>query len=509
MDSAIIPQPLPTQGLQARAILYRNWIQPDGSLKLEYITPGGDDLLEYTADELLAAITERRLILYGVDDGAFYASIESSLRDFAPWNQVFGYITPRTGTRRWLQSQDFPLTSQNGRRYFAGVLLDISDWKAAEDQLRQSHALLTGHIDNTPLAVIEWDSEWKVVRWTGQAEAIFGWREDEVLGKTPLEWRFVHDDDAERIQQVMQRLVSEKLTRNITTNRNYTRTGDIVHCEWHNSVMTDDRGRFQSCLSLAMDVTDRVRAEDERAFIRDLVNNTQKFESLGRMAGGIAHDFNNLLTVIVGNTNLAMMDLPAGHAARDRLMQVEEACQRATRVCRQMLAFAGKTAVSPRPVDVTAIVSNSIDLLKSAIGRKANILWTPPKLPIASIHGETQALQQVLLSLLTNAAEAYEGQGPVQIHVEQVTISETLTTAQPPLTPGAYIALAVEDQGAGMTADVAAQMFEPFFSTKFMGRGLGLSAALGIVRSHRGSIAVRSQPRLGTRMTVYLPALPN
>lgn len=378
-----------------------------------------------------------------------------------------------------------------------------------EERLRRAYQELSFHVENTPLAVIEWDHEFRVVRWTGQAEPLFGWAAPEVLGKGPFDWRFVHDDDASAVRGLMTEMAGRHNPRNVLVNRNYTKTGGVVWCEWHNSLLTDDTGRIVSAMSLVRDISERKRAEREQEALDRQLLDAQKWECLGVLAGGVAHDFNNILTVILGNAGLAQRTLPENSPTLPYLEHIEEASRRAADLCRQMLTYAGRGPAATTQTDTNRLIRESAGLLEIPAARHARIGFDlTPGLP--SITADASQVRQVLINLVMNAAEALAtAPGEITIRTRTVLVRESAETVLEGYritpAPGAYVQLEVSDTGPGMTDEVMGRMFDPFFTTKFPGRGLGLAAVLGIVRSHRGGIRAASAPGRGTTVQVLWP----
>ncbi len=253
------------------------------------------------------------------------------------------------------------------------------------------------------------------------------------------------------------------------------------------------------------------RAEVDRARIERRLHEMQKLESLAVLAGGIAHDFNNLLTVILGNAELVRNDLPLNSPAQGLLQQVESAGHRAAELCRQMLAYSGRSRFFLETIDLNTLIREQADLLRHAVPSRGTLRFQlAPTLP--PFQGEVSQIRQVLTNLVHNAGEALnEGPGTVTVATSSCqTDKARLATGYltPDLPEGEYIVLEVSDTGCGMTPEVMARVFDPFFTTKFLGRGLGLAAVLGIVRGHKGSIEVESTSGKGTCFRVLLPASP-
>lgn len=257
------------------------------------------------------------------------------------------------------------------------------------------------------------------------------------------------------------------------------------------------------------DVTRRKQAE-QAAVERNLLE-TQKLDCLGVLAGGIAHDFNNLLTAILGSAGLARMECADPSPALPHLDRIETSALRAAELCKQMLAYAGKGRLVVRPLNLSTLVQQSADLLRIAVSRNVNVLFDlASELP--PVQADAEQLRQLLTNLLTNASEALSERGG-QVRISTGTARPDASLRQTEkyaagLPEGDCVTLEVSDNGPGMTAEVKARVFEPFFSTRFTGRGLGLAAVLGIVRSHRGAIQVEAEPGLGTTFRIYLPVAP-
>jgi two-component system, cell cycle sensor histidine kinase and response regulator CckA len=266
-----------------------------------------------------------------------------------------------------------------------------------------------------------------------------------------------------------------------------------------------------------IDIRDRLRDEAERERLAARVQHQQKLESLGVLAGGIAHDFNNLLVGILGNVGLAVADLPAGSPVHETLRDIEVAAQRAADLTRQMLAYSGRGRFAVERVDLSALVEETTRLLGVAIGRSAT-LRLDLRRGLAPVEVDVNQVRQIVMNLVTNASDALgEAPGVISVRTRAVVVEGGAPEAGEPgaagsewctdqPSPGDYVAVEVTDTGVGMDEETRVRMFDPFFTTKFTGRGLGLAAVLGIVRGHRGAIAVTSAPGAGTKVRVLLPA---
>ncbi len=258
------------------------------------------------------------------------------------------------------------------------------------------------------------------------------------------------------------------------------------------------------------DVTAEIQAEREYERMRDRVREGQRLESLGALARGVAHDFNNLLNVILGNAAIISEDVVAGSPLRERADRIRRSARYAADIASQMLTYSGTASVTPEPIDLTALVSEMSELIESGTGERLALeLKLDSELP--RIRGDRAQLRQVILNLITNASEAMgEAGGRLQLHTGLTRVDERPVPGLLPgteLEAGEYVYLEVEDNGPGLDEETRARVFDPFFSTKLSGRGLGLAVVHGIARAHDAAIALTSEPGVGTRFRVFFPVL--
>jgi nitrogen-specific signal transduction histidine kinase len=256
-----------------------------------------------------------------------------------------------------------------------------------------------------------------------------------------------------------------------------------------------------------IDVSEQRRVEEEKIELERQTQLAQKLESLGVMAGGIAHDFNNILTIIICNCSLA---LKQPQMSGELIPEIGIAAVRAADLCRQMLAYAGKASYKMQKVRITTLVDDLVEMMKATINRNA-VITSDNSENIPVIMGDASQIRQIVMNLIINASESIgETKGEIRVSLTNTTImagqteKDNLGMAIP---PGCYVCLEVTDNGCGMSAESRFRIFEPFYTTKFSGRGLGMSLVLGIIRSHKGFLQLFSQPGQGSTFKVYLPVL--
>ncbi len=255
-------------------------------------------------------------------------------------------------------------------------------------------------------------------------------------------------------------------------------------------------------------IIEKQRAEAERLEMERRLLHSQKLESLGVMAGGIAHDFNNLLTAILGHADLALLNLSPSAPARSNIEEIVNASRRAADLCQQLLAYTGKGKFVIEPILLDELIEEMVHLLRTFISKKV-ILNLNLHRNLPRIEGDPSQIRQVLMNLVMNASEAIgDLSGAVTISTEVTYCDRGFlreTYLDDDLPEGRYVTLDVSDTGCGMDRETRERIFEPFFSTKFTGRGLGMSAVLGILRSHRGAVKVYSEPGKGTDFRMFFP----
>lgn len=283
--------------------------------------------------------------------------------------------------------------------------------------------------------------------------------------------------------------------------------GAVIPVELTSTPMHEN-GRIAGAVVVFSDISSRKRAEEDRRIMEAQIQQAQKLESLGLLAGGIAHDFNNILVGILGNACIAMEDLTSASPAHARLQRIVNAGQRASRVIHQILAYAGQARPDLAPIDLSHAVTETAEFMRPSVPQQIDLeLCLTSDLP--AVHADPGQLEQVLTNLLLNAVEAIGGsQGAVTLATRRTDVDADRAAfefAGQELRPGSYGCLEVSDTGCGMSPETLARIFDPFFSGKKKGRGLGLAAIRGIVRAHGGAIAVHSVVGRGTTFEILLP----
>jgi PAS domain S-box-containing protein len=492
---------------RATAERYRSVLDTAGSA-IVVLTPQGNIAeLNHEAERLLGWPREDAL---GRELLALCVPSETHDRMCAELARVLGgepirardvRLRTRDGSERTLAWNASPLAGDDGRP--AGVVVCAQDFtarKRTEEALRDSEARLRAVVANAPIVLFGFDANGVITLTEGQGLARLGLAPGETVGRTLTEVAAVFPDYEPRTGNHFARaLAGESVTW-------VGRIGPATF-EYRLTPVLDE-GRVTGVIGVAIDLTDRAHAEQARLALERRLLEAQKLESLGVMAGGIAHDFNNLLLTVLGNVAEAREDVAPGSALHDQLAGIETAARRGSDLTRQLLASTGKESVVLQPVDLNDLIRELEQLLRKSRPKSVLVRYAlDPALP--AIDADATQVRQVVMNLLINAAEAVGARGgSVDVRTGTAVVDEASRARlqhAPDFTAGPQVVIEVSDSGCGIDADTMKRMFDPFFSTKLAGRGLGLSTVLGVVRGHGGALDVTSEPGRGTTFRVFLP----
>lgn len=382
---------------------------------------------------------------------------------------------------------------EGGQLLAIAFISDISERKRSEEALRQANETLAVVINASPLAIWASDLDGNLTLWNRAAERIFGWKAEEVLGRPLPLIPPGQEDDFRTLFE---------LTRNGQGQSNVERIrlrkdgGPIAASVW-TAPLSDAQGAIRGVLAIAADSTERKQWE---AHLRQ----SQKMEAIGRLAGGIAHDFNNLLTVITGYSDLVLRALDKANPLRRDIEEIRNAGERASRLTQQLLAFGRRQVSQPRVLDLNSLIRDMHPLLRRTIGENCEIIPGLDPSP-ACVQADPGQIEQVLINLVLNARDAMPRGGRITVETANVDLGAEYVRTHPGMQSGSYVMLAVSDQGHGMDEQTRTHIFEPFFSTKEKGTGLGLATVYGIVKQSRGEIWVYSEPGFGSTFKIYFP----
>ncbi|VFQ45818.1 response regulator [Desulfoluna butyratoxydans] len=361
--------------------------------------------------------------------------------------------------------------------------------------------------------ISEWSPATDDLVWFGNIDAVIG-SEPETRPTTMEAWlALIHPDDRQRIAETYR-----GNTHCATAAPMDYRVRHLSHGWRHFRERTTTikaKGGATKILRACNDITREKSAEEERIIFELKMQHAQKLESLGIIAGGIAHDFNNILMAVLGHADIALEEVAGNPGPQKALNNIVTAGKRATELARQLLVYSGKGKLETSIVDINTLVTDMMSLIEVSISKKVRILFHPGR-HTPNVEGNLSQLRQVILNLLTNASQAIgNASGQINIRTGKVFCTRSdLNACSMPVRPGVdaplpeatYTFIDIEDTGCGMDETTRDKLFDPFYTTKKTGTGLGMAAVLGIIRQLRGTMTVDSTPGVGTRVRVLLPA---
>jgi PAS domain S-box-containing protein len=367
-----------------------------------------------------------------------------------------------------------------------------------EDTRKQAEAelnrLMTA-IEQTPESVVITDTKGRILYVNPVFEQVTGYSRAEVIGQNPRLLKSNRQDSA-FYRQLWAKISAGEVWRGRFINK---KKDDTLFTE--DAVIApvrDEKGTVTNYIAIKRDISHELELEVQ-------YRQTQKIDSIGRLAGGVAHDFNNILAVICGHTELALAQLSPDAPLRSNLECIQESAERAANLTRQLLAFARRQVIEPRRINLNELIVNLNKMLRRLIGEDIKLVTqTVPDL--GQIKADPGQIEQVLLNLVVNARDAMPDGGTLTIRTDNVTLDEDYARRHL-ITPGDYVMVSVSDTGVGMTDEVKQHIFEPFFTTKEQGKGtgLGLATCFGIIQQSNGHIHANSQVDKGTQFEIYLP----
>lgn len=376
---------------------------------------------------------------------------------------------------------------------------DITDRKRAEAALRSSEERFADAFDHASIGMALVSPEGRWLRVNQSLCAMVGYAEDEMLDLTFQE--MTHPEDLEQDLAQVRQMLSGELRTYEMEKRYFHKKGHILKVLLSVSLVRDAHGQPLHFISQIQDITERRRLEAQ-------LFQSQKMETVGKLAGGVAHEFNSIMTAIIGQSELLLSELAPRHPHASHVTEIRKAADRAAILTRQLLAYSRKQILRPETLDLNKVLAGMDGMLRHLMGAEID-LRIVPFVSLQPVRADAGQVEQVVLNMAINAREAMPNGGKLTLETCNISFDEKSVGRHPDLKPGEYVMLAITDTGAGMSPEVKARAFEPFFSTKSVGQGtgLGLATCYGIVKQSGGHISVYSEPQRGTTFKVYLPQI--
>lgn len=523
------------------AVIYQVVGDLDGNRRFTYVGRSIEKLNEISVGELIA------------DPGALYrqflpeyqqlvAKLEKEALEKRTLMEIEVQSKLPSGRLRWFRFTSTPRKLDDGSMVWDGVEVDITDRKRAEVDLEERIAERTIALSQANLELEQEIRERARVQQTlAESERrlleaqrlshVGSWYLDldtdtaswsdeiyTITGVDPGKPALGYQDSLKLFAEESRERLSKEVNETIQSGTSYEVQACLIRADGEKrfiicrgQLQRDEEGAPKALFGTIQDVTEWKQAEEERKNLEAQVQYAQKMKSLGVLTGGIAHDFNNLLQIILANVNMIQKVVNEGDAANFFIGNIEKSVLRAASLTKQMLAYSGKAHISSERMDINRVVQEMTDLIKSSVSKNIEIRMELMR-GVPLIEGDVAQIGQVVMNLVMNACEALDEKHGGMVTVKTMALYCTdayllENRAMNTCAEGDYVCLEVADAGCGMDEETQARLFDPFFSTKFTGRGLGMAAVLGIIRSHKGSILIDSSPGMGTVIRALFPAL--
>ena len=392
--------------------------------------------------------------------------------------------------------------------------LDQKKRTAVEKELVKSKKMLTQAIDGTTIPTFILDTDHVITHWNQACAKMTGLSANKMVG-TKNQWLALYTNERPLLADlILDKCTEEKISDFFEYNIHKSPlieggyAGEIHIPAQNNNLkwffltaspLRNEDGSLSGAIETLMDISDSKIFEHQLA-------QSQKMESIGRLAGGVAHDYNNISSIIIGYAELALNKIEQDSKLQKYLTEILEAALRSSNVTKQLLAFARQQTIAPKVLDLNRTIENMLNMLQRMIGEDIHLEWVPGKETWA-VKTDPSQIDQILANLCVNARDAINDTGHVCIETGNVSFDDEYCADHAGFVKGEYVMIAVSDDGSGITKEKMAMIFEPFFTTKNTGKGtgLGLATVYGIAKQNNGFVNVYSEPDKGTTLRVYLP----
>ena len=439
------------------------------------------------------------LEIFPQEAAKYYSDDLEVIHSGAPKLEIVETLRDRQGKELWIQTDKVPVCDKDGKVIGIVVMAqDITERKRAAEALRQSEEQLRAMFDLASVGIAQADprtEQW--LRVNKKMCEITGYSVGELLQMRVPD--ITHPEDRQSDQEAFERVVRGEAPDYRMEKRYIRKDGTLVWVNVNMTVIRDTAGQPTRTMATIEDITERKRLEAQ-------LFQSQKLETVGKLAGGVAHEFNSILTAIIGQSELLLGDLPAGSPLAKNATEISQAAGRAATLTRQLLAYGRKQFLQPETLDLNQVITSMEGMFRHLMGGDVDVRIVLAE-GLRAVKADAGQIEQVIMNLAMNARDAMPNGGKLTLETANVSFDQERVGRDPELKPGDYVMLAITDTGAGMSAEVKARAFEPFFTTKGVGQGtgLGLSTCYGIIKQSGGHISVDSEPGRGTTFKIYLP----
>ena len=420
-------------------------------------------------------------------------------------------VEEKNGRKRWYSVSKLPFASKNDNsKLILSITQDLTTQKSAELRVRSSEERLQLALEGADLGLWDWNLKTGVAHYSDRYYTMLGYAVGEPGEEIKLYEKLIHPDDLQRVKEELKNYLSCNSGNWSIQYRLRKKDGNYSWILNHGKVVECDTGGIPlRAAGTHLDITLTVEASEDKQLLEAQLAQARKMEAIGTLAGGIAHDFNNILTAILGFSELARNGMEEGSQPRANLEKVLTAGNRAKDLVKNILTFSRTSSQLRQPVELQVLLKDVIDLMRASLPSTIEIRLHQDG-GFGQILADHNQIHQILMNLCTNAAQAMgETGGLLELSLVQEQLTEEDVVGEPGLTVGSYLHLLVSDNGPGIDPAIIDRIFDPYFTTKEVGKGSGMGLAIvkGIVTSHEGVVWADSEKGKGTTFHLYFPEI--
>jgi PAS domain S-box-containing protein len=439
------------------------------------------------------------------DQARVEAILNRAIAEGGSFDSYYRIYTP-DGTLKFIQERGDVIVEGGESVRLVGTAQDVTELKQAEEASRKFEERYRTVSRATNDVIWDWDLVTNEVEWNDTLYEAFRYEKGMCVNTSQWWYDHIHPEDRDRVVIGIHTVIDSGEQYWMDEYRFERGDGSYAFVYDRGFVIHNERGTSVRMIGSMLDLTERRRAEEALRESEEKLRQSQKMESIGRLAGGIAHDFNNLLTAIIGYSDLTIEALRENDPLQKNILEIRKASERAAELTHKLLAFSRRQMLQPRVIDLNMVVSDMDRILRRLLGEDVDLI-TQLDPEVGKVKADPGQIEQVIINLAVNARDAMPVGGKLLIETSNVELDAYYALNNSDATPGSYVLMTFSDNGTGMDEATMENIFEPFFTTKEVGKGtgLGLATVYGIVRQSEGHIHVDSEVDRGTTFRIYLP----
>lgn len=482
------------------AAVFRFRMDKEGKFSFPYISEASHKITGHINTEIMSDASLLLERIHPDDKKEFLDRIYESARKLCPYQGHGRFFKENDPDYIWIEVQATIEKIPDGSVIWNGFFHDITRRKKAEEETREREEKFRALAENSPDMIMRFNKDFSCLYVNSITPRKIRVGIEDLQGKKITESGF---------PKILKGIILDLLNSIFNSSEIQHIEFQLPDKSWVDCLGVpefDDKGQVRGAIISSRDITRRKMLDEERITLQDRLIQSQKMESIGKLAGGVAHDFNNMLGVILGYTEIAMLHSDPENKVYANLMEIRKATERSAELTAQLLAFARKQATNPKTLDLNEAVEGMLKMLRRLIGEHIDMAWLPSKAS-CMINIDPAQINQVLANLCVNARDAIAESGRIEIETDIISLNDQTYKKFNNAYPGEFVVLSIKDNGCGMDRETISHLFEPFFTTKEQGKGtgLGLCTVYGIVGQNKGFINVVSKEGQGSTFSIFFP----